>query len=121
LLINAGVVNVNGTYSKPVSVAAAGTLGGTGTIAGAVTADGKIAPGGLGVASATALTLNGGLTLNAGSSVDFDFALGVPDSIAGTGALTLSGGTGATTLNLNDLGGLVTGDYNLIRHSNSLA
>ena len=120
LAINAGVVNVNSTFAKSISVASAGTLSGTGTVSGAVTSSGKIAPGGIGVASA-ALTLSNAVTLNAGASLDFDFSSTNSDTISGITTLTLSGGAGTIAVNLNDLGGLGDGDFTLISHANALA
>jgi fibronectin-binding autotransporter adhesin len=82
---------------------------------GSLTSAGSIVPGGAGLPAT--LTVSGGLSLT-GGSLNFDLAAvstpgsGVNDLLVATGALNLSG---ATTLNVNWLGGVPTpGTYTLI-------
>ena len=88
--VNAGTLLVNGTMAEtsPITVAAAGTLGGTGTIYSAVTASGTLSPADTNIGTLTIanLTLNSGKLTN-----DLDSVVGSSDCIAVTNLLTLNG------------------------------
>lgn len=94
--VSAGSLVVNGSLSalSTVSIAAAGSLGGTGSVLGNVNLDGTLAPG----VSAGTLLVDGNLA--ASTSAVFNFELsgtstaigsGVNDLIDGVNALTLAG------------------------------
>ncbi|MGE0255636.1 MAG: autotransporter domain-containing protein [Alphaproteobacteria bacterium] len=88
--ISSGTLRIDGTIVSPVTVGAAGTLGGTGSILNDVLVDGRLAPG----ASIGTLTVTGNLTFGAGSTyaVEVD-ADGLADRTDVTGTATLTDGT----------------------------
>jgi fibronectin-binding autotransporter adhesin len=80
--VNGGVFQVNGTLAAgggPVTVAAAGTLGGTGTINRPVTLSGGLAPG----ASVGQLNLGANMTWLSGGRYNFEYAA-IDNLIPGT-------------------------------------
>ncbi|TAL05279.1 MAG: hypothetical protein EPO07_03785, partial [Verrucomicrobia bacterium] len=93
------------------------TIKGNGTIVGNVTdsSGSTITPG----ASVGLLTVSGNLNLAGGDTLQYEFATGTNDQIVVTGDLTPSG---TTTINLATLpsGGLVNGNYDLIKVSGNL-
>ncbi len=103
----------SGTGAGAVSLSPTASLVGFGTISGAVTLNGTLAPG-LG-ANGTG-TLNVGAThFNTGSILNYDMAgPGASDSTVVTGAATYGSGV---TVNINGLGGLALGTYNLVTAS----
>lgn len=110
----AGDVSING-----------GTLGGYGTVQGSITLSNgaTLAPGSTGAMGT--LTIGSNLTLGDGSQLDFDFGTpganfstaGQSDHVVVDGNLSI----GSTTLNVNNLGGMGPGLYNLFTWSGSLS
>jgi autotransporter-associated beta strand protein len=120
LLSNSNPAEGSATGQGPVIVNAAGTLGGTGRIAGPVTLNSTahFNPGGLAVAED--IQLDNNLTLASGNIFNYDFAPTLQDKIVVSGNVALPA-SGDIDFNLNDLGGLVTGDYDLITYGGALS
>ncbi len=83
--VTEGLMSVNNTLNSPVTVAAAGTLGGTGPINGVVTNNGRLAPGN----SIGILTVNSNVNFNAGSSYEVEFDAVSADLLDVTGSVTI--------------------------------
>ncbi|HZZ43358.1 MAG TPA: autotransporter-associated beta strand repeat-containing protein [Tepidisphaeraceae bacterium] len=101
-------VSTPSTLTGSITSSSGTTIGGSGTIAGTVTSSGTVQPGGTG---SVGTFTTGALTLNGGSALTFDLGPSSHDMIAATGGLTLNGGV---TVNLDNLGGLANGVFNLI-------
>ena len=87
--VAAGRLLVNGTLISPVTVNAAGGLGGVGVITGNVTNSGVLAPG----ASIGTLTIIGNYTQEVGSSFEDEITPLASDLLTMTGTMTINGGT----------------------------
>jgi fibronectin-binding autotransporter adhesin len=121
--VNSGklVLNSAGSGTGAVIVHNSGTLGGGGSIAGTATVQsgGHVAPGN----SVGTITL-GGLSLEGGSLLDVEgqtvAAVTSFDMINVTDPNTLLlASSGATSINLTDLGGVVPGDYVILDYNGS--
>ena len=109
--VSSGKLLVTGSLAfGTVTVATAGTLGGTGTITGAVTCSGTLAPG----VSAGTLTLSSGLVLASTSTLDYDLGT-TSDLTTVTGNLTLGG-----TVNVTAAAGFAVGTYTLVTYTGTL-
>ncbi|PIG09264.1 autotransporter domain-containing protein [Comamonas sp. 26] len=112
-LVNAGQLQVNGSFAGPVSVEQTGTLTGSGTVNGAV----RFSNGGVlsGVQGQT-LTVVGNLSLDSAS--DINAAFGAPGSTVLFrigGDLVLDG-----NLHVSDIGGFGRGIYRLFDYGGAL-
>ena len=120
--INAGRLVVDGSITSAVTVATAGTLGGSGTITGNVTNNGTLAPGN---ASIGTLTITGGYTqatsgvyqveINAGGQGDRVNVSGTA-TLAGTVRVLAQPGVYSrnTTYTILNASGGVTGTYSAV-------
>jgi hypothetical protein len=98
--VNGGTLRTNATMtaSGGVTVAAAGTFGGTGTVVGTVANNGILAPGDAGVGT---LNVTGNLTNGAGSHWAIELSGSTADRIAVTGSINL---TAADSLDVTGAG-----------------
>jgi len=113
--VTAGTLLINGakTGAGSVSVASTATLGGTGSIAGATTVNsgGFLAPGG---SSAGTLTL---ATATLGGTYNCQLDVSTGDSVAVTGALTISGGAAIT---VSTIGTPTAASYTILSYGGTL-
>jgi autotransporter-associated beta strand protein len=120
LIVNNNPVDGSGTGLGAVNVNAGGSVGGSGRIGGAVTlgtGNATFNPGG--VAAVEDIQLDNGLTLSSLNQLNFDFAPTLNDKIVVSGDLALPS-SGDIDFNLNNMGGLVTGTYDLISYTGSM-
>lgn len=121
LIVNNNPINGSATGSGPVVVTNGASIGGSGRIAGAVSLSGAgtaFNPGGVGTVED--IQLDGGLTLGTGNVLNYDFSPSLNDKIVITGDLNLPATANTVAFNLNDLGGLVNGTYQLATYSGNL-
>ncbi len=119
-----GSVGSTARIAGSVDVASGGTLGGFGSIGGNVTlASGAHLAAGNTFARIGALRIDGDLTIDSGAQLDFDFgapgtggAPGQSDNVSVGGDLTIH----ASTLNVNNTGGMGPGVYNLFSWGQAL-
>jgi fibronectin-binding autotransporter adhesin len=121
LVSNGGLIVNNALASSAVSLASGTTLGGTGTLAGTVTVDTGTAQitggdGTSGTLSTQNLTFSGTGVINVGALGNYS----TNPAIDTLGALTLNGGAGAVTLNLNPAP-VASGTYRLVRAASGIA
>ncbi|WP_109126351.1 autotransporter-associated beta strand repeat-containing protein [Dyella sp. C11] len=124
-LIVGSVSNNGAALGGNVSVESGATLGGNGAIGGSVSlASGSTLSAGAASQIGT-LTVNGDLTIDSGSTLNFDFGApgpnfstpGQSDHVAVNGNLSI----GQSTLNVNNLGSMGPGLYNLFTWGNTLS
>jgi len=121
-LVSNGSLVVNGSLaSSAVSIASATTLGGAGTLGGTVTVDTGTAQitggdGTSGTLSTQNLTFSGTGVINVGALGNY----AINPAIDTPGVLTLNGGAGAVTLNLNPAP-VASGTYRLVRAASGIA
>lgn len=85
--IAAGLLQVDGSLTGPVTVQAGGGLGGTGRIAGSVAAAGRVQPG----ASIGTLTVTGDFTMSDSAELAMEIGQASADRLVVTGTASLDG------------------------------
>lgn len=96
--ITEGLLSFNNTVHSPITVAAAGTLGGTGPINDVVNVYGKLAPGN----SIGTMIVNSNVNFNAGSSFEVEFDAFSADLLDVTGSVTIDPATTIYLIPLNN-------------------